>query len=646
MPKDFRENLEFRRIIWSLASDPGIQEELRIICSRDILFELNVFGYTLNPKDHPRCPTRPFITYEYQDRVILSLQESIGYEDIAFPKSRDMGCSECCLRALEHPWRWIPQQQFLLTSEKEELVESKSEKALMSKLDYLWRNMPKFLLPNFKKTNKARENLENGSKFVGTATVPNLGRGDRPTAILNDEAAEQNNAGEIASATRDATNCRIYNSTPNGRFGTGKYFFDIVKNPGIKKIFVHWSEHPVKNRGLYRLQRQVMNPGKTDFKPGDWITEREVDKARRNGQMLTVTDLMKRKLDPKTYNWRDDYDFTRLKFHDGQKPRSPWYDKQCIREPNAKRIAKELDLDFEGSTEKLASGLDMETLRQTMVRKPLYTGEVLPTEASYQEGLEHLKPVWLPGAGFLELWCDLPEGRPPVSTYSIGADISGGTGGDLSSQSVLSVWDNVSGEQVAEWRSSTLSPDDFAIRAVVLAKFFHDATLVPEINGPGGTRFINKIIACQYWNVYRRSRSEIEAVETKTSKLGWFSSAGPESILSGMFAAFANGLAKPRSEVMLAQVEEYEWSAGKVIHKASASNDSQADKGKAHGDAAVAGALGWLGVETAKVLDDGKPKAKTANQEDEYPEGSIGWRRKQREIEQSRDRSDAVECQW
>ena len=33
------------------CEDVAIQEEVRIICSRDILFEMNVFHFTLSPKD-------------------------------------------------------------------------------------------------------------------------------------------------------------------------------------------------------------------------------------------------------------------------------------------------------------------------------------------------------------------------------------------------------------------------------------------------------------------------------------------------------------------------------------------------------------------------------------------------------------------
>lgn len=645
VPKTGPENLAFRRLLWELSRDPEIQQDLITVCGRDILFYINVFGVTLSPKDHPRCPVQPFITWPFQDRALLEMQSVIGIRDVANPKSRDVGASWCSLLPLEHFWHFDTMQQFLLTSQVEELVDGKSEKALFRKLDFWWSWLPAWLKPTIIRNAKSAFNKDTGSRINGQATVPNLARGDRPTSILLDEAAEMSFAGEIASSTRDATNCRIYNSTPNGRFGTGKQFYEVCRNPSVKKIWMHWSEVPTKAAGLYKLKRKVTKPGKTEFVKGEWIGERDIAKARKDGKLLQVSELQRLELDWRFYRWQDDYDFDRLQFRDGEKPRSEWYDLQCAREPNLKRIAKELDLDFSGSTEKLSSGVDMETLRIVMCRKPLYTGEVLPSEESFQEGLQHLRPVWLAGSGFLEIWCDLPDGKPPLSTYSIGIDISGGTGGTFTSQSVMSVWDNISGEQVAEWRSSTLSPDDLAIRAVCLAKWFHNAKLIPEINGPVGTRFKNKMVECEYWNCYRRSQSDLEAFETPTSKLGWFSTKGPEVLLRGLLAAFTTGEAKPRSVVLLEQIEEYEWSNGQVIHKSSASNDSQADKGKQHGDAAVGAGLGWLGVETAKQLAI-NIKAKSAPDEDVYPEGTLGYRRQQRERERERNVGDVVESVW
>ncbi len=644
VPKTFDANLAYREKICALSAEPALQEELRIMCSRDMLFEINTFGWTSNSRDYRACPERPFITYPFQDRVLLALQAAIGNRDVAFPKSRQMGCSECCLWAMDHPFRHMALQKFLLTSKVKELVDGADDKALFRRLHFTWSHLPKFLMPRLKPVLYACENLDNGSKFNGQATVPDIGRGSVLTACLNDEAAEQDNAGEIASATLAATNTRIYNSTPNGRFGKGKFFYEVCKNPAIEKLFIHWSEHPDRRVGLYKLRHQVTKVGTSKFSLGQWISAAEFASERRASTSFECGALERRPL-PADYDWKQDYDFHRLKFREGEKPRSPWYDLQCAREPNAKRIAKELDLDFEGSTEKLSVGVDMETLRTAMCCPPRYRGEVLPSEESLVEGYENLRPVWLAGAGFLEVWCELPDGKPQLDDYSMGIDIAGGVGGEYSSQSVMSVWSNTTGEQVAEWRSSTVMPSDLGLKAVVLAKWFHNAMLIPEMNAAGGGQFKKKVLECEYWNWFRRVKSEEEAAETPTSKLGWHSKYGAEGIIRGLLAGFVSGEAKPRSVALIDQIEEYEFDNGKVIHKASMKSDSHADKGKQHGDCAVAGALAWMGVEKAKQLAV-NVKAKTAPDENVYPEGTVGYRKQQLKREAERSAGDYVDAVW
>jgi hypothetical protein len=59
IPKDFKQNIEYRRKMLEIGySDPSLARELKIICSRDILFEINTFGWTYNPKTHPNAPVR------------------------------------------------------------------------------------------------------------------------------------------------------------------------------------------------------------------------------------------------------------------------------------------------------------------------------------------------------------------------------------------------------------------------------------------------------------------------------------------------------------------------------------------------------------------------------------------------------------
>ena len=119
VPTEIKANLEFRKKILDLCySDEGIAREIRMICERDVLFEMATFGWTLAIKQASHNPVQPFIPYPFQQRIIPQIEAAIGVEDVSIPKSRDMGASWCCLVAMEHRWRYMPNQSFLLASRK------------------------------------------------------------------------------------------------------------------------------------------------------------------------------------------------------------------------------------------------------------------------------------------------------------------------------------------------------------------------------------------------------------------------------------------------------------------------------------------------------------------------------------------------
>ena len=343
VPKELQANLMYREQIlkWA-AEDVANRKEVWSICARDILYYVNVFGWTLNPKEHAKRTLRPFITYPYQDRALPQICEAIGNRDLAVPKTRDMGASWLGLIAMEHRWHFTPMQLFLLTSEKEELVDGPSEKALFTKLDFWWDHLPAWMMPRVKRIRKHCKNLDNGSSFDGEATVENMATGDRRTAIFMDETSKMVGADKIFTSTRDVTKCRIFNSTPNGRFGIGEPFYKQIRDGRTKRIFMHWSEHPEKSKGLYIIDSAgVQQP-----------------------------------LDPATYDWKTHYDFDTLSFVGEKKPRSTWYDEQCDRAQSKHEIAQELDIDFLGSSERFADDEVMLRVRDEYCMEPVVTGRL------------------------------------------------------------------------------------------------------------------------------------------------------------------------------------------------------------------------------------------------------------------------------
>ena len=51
----------------------------------------------------------------------------------------------------------------------------------------------------------------------------------------------------MLAATRDVTNCRLFNSTHKG---AASAFYRLTLGK-IKKVSLHWSLHPLKSEGMY-----------------------------------------------------------------------------------------------------------------------------------------------------------------------------------------------------------------------------------------------------------------------------------------------------------------------------------------------------------------------------------------------------------
>ena len=71
-----------------------------------------------------------------------------------------------------------------------------------------------------------------------------------------DEFAAVDQGHRVLSATRDATACRVFNSTHEG---TSTAYYDLTRG-SIKKLRLHWSQHPLKAAGLYTRRKNIYAP--------------------------------------------------------------------------------------------------------------------------------------------------------------------------------------------------------------------------------------------------------------------------------------------------------------------------------------------------------------------------------------------------
>jgi len=234
--------------------------------------------------------------------------------DLLIEKTRDMGASWMIIIVFDWMWRFHREVSFLLGSRKEEYVDNgrRDKKSLFGKLDHLNDHLPAWLIPQgYERTHLKLWNGEMGSIITGESTNKDFGRGDRRTAVGFDEFAAVENGFSILQAIYDTTGCRIYNSTHQG---TATAFYNRKNNPLIKKLVFHWTQHPVKSKGLY--------------------------------------------------------------FDEGGKPRSPWYDKECAIRKHRILIAQELDIDPQGSADIFFDPTTITKIEQVHCKAPLEYGKL------------------------------------------------------------------------------------------------------------------------------------------------------------------------------------------------------------------------------------------------------------------------------
>lgn len=299
------------------------------------------------------------------------------------------------------------------------------------------------------------------------------------------------------------------------------------------------------------------------------------------------------------------------------KVRSPWYDEQCRRAASQHEIAQELDIGYEESGWQFFDAPILKALVAEMCRDPQHTGEL-------DFDFTDLRGKFVPMSdGHLSLWCPLVKGRPPGGAYVIGCDVATGKGGDQSSQSAASIVSLTTGEKVGEYAYNAISPQNFARYCAALCKWFHDATLIWEENGPGnefGQAIVRDI---RYRKIFYR-KDEKSISSKRTMKPGWFSMPDAKRMLLGAYKeAIMQRKFINRSKPALSECAQFVHEPnGRIAHcRALAAHDPLVS-GENHGDMVIADAL------ANRLL--GEVQNTPASQANDTPMGSMQWRFEQR----------------
>ena len=602
VPTELKANLEFRKRIYArVRKDRKFAKYILDGCRKDIIFFINTFCWTYDPRREPFSRI-PMILYEFQEEAVLEIANSINKRDLLIEKSRDMGASWLCILVLF--WFWLFSKSkiaILLGSRVEAYVDDiENPKALMWKWDFIMRNLPNWIKPKGYRESEHRRHLhiynpETGSVCDGESTNENFAKGDRRTAILLDEFAAVKQGGNILRATRDATKCRIFNSTP---MGTGNAFYD-QRQKGTYRLRLHWTSHPLKNVGMYT----------TDNKGNLKILDKD-------GYLNNYKPILDGKI------------------------RSIWYDEECERAGDTREIAQEIDIDYFGSGHQFFSASSIQKAIRDYTIKPILIGSL------EFDLLDNAKPQKFrkDKEGKLHLWFDLDKNGDPPNDYKrkekeafsifrqsvpnigahpvvLGVDVAAGTG---SSNSVLCAWDTVTHEKIAEFADSYTRPEALAYCAVALAKWLGNAKIIWEQNGPG-RQFGSRVLELGYNNIYLRSQ-DTTIVNKVTMIPGWAPTRESKLLLLGNYRdAIESESCANKSKIALEETLEYVYGTnGGVEHSRAKNRTDPSGAGASHGDRVIADALAWKCIE-------GFGKGKKEPDMPEAPYGSLKWRIEQKE---------------
>ena len=474
-PTDYAENLKYRADIHNKTfGNPLLQAQLWEMSSRDILFWVNTFCWTKDPRK--KISDIPFVCYDtYQDDYILSLEAAIDNQhDTLLEKSRDMGASWMVLYVFQHKWLFHPGSDFRVGSRKQDFVDKTGDiDTLFEKLRYNLKRQPRYMKPKGfdwrnHSTYMSMINPANDNAIVGESANENFGTGGRRKAVLLDEFAkwDDNPARGAWTSLADVTKCRIPVATP---FGVGTKYHELQEDESIEKITLHWTLHPEKSKGAYWIDRDGKKHGIASSKEAFrlWVKYRS--------------------LKPPT--------FLNLR---GGVVRSEWYDYECLRRKDHE-IAQELDIDS------LHSGVpffDSQGLRQQKENqaKPIAVGMLRETAV----GLE-----WIDRENGDIIIYEWPD---KVEDYLVTADASEAIGQDEASALVGNVRLNAVAAVVADQHPSYY----LARVCVLLSRFYGNAKIIPETKSYGTA--LCKYIDDLNGNIHKDEQDRLGFITSSTSR--------------------------------------------------------------------------------------------------------------------------------
>ena len=231
-------------------------------CASDLIYWVRTWVDTYDPRFiADGCPADiPLDPFPRQEEFLAWLAERQQMqEDGSVEKSREVGVTWLFCAYAVHRWLFQPGFRLGLTSHVQDKVDKIGEmKSTFEKLRYILRRLPAWMLPkNF--TWRVHDNfmrLINPDTNAGiTGEVgDNVGRSDRCSMYIVDEAAFIEHPERAAAALSQTTRCRIDVSTPHGTHIP--YYKKLMSMLPRQRFRFHWKSDPRKDDAWYENERK------------------------------------------------------------------------------------------------------------------------------------------------------------------------------------------------------------------------------------------------------------------------------------------------------------------------------------------------------------------------------------------------------
>lgn len=468
---------------------PGVIAPLKASFGQRSLIECKQRALALNLKiqiDAVKSGQKSYIT-NLAERVAAQkpvYQHEIGLQ-LLIGKSRRIGASTETEGTAFERMVLIPGFAAVVMAHQKDSAEEIFN--LMKTFDNHWPEEFDSLKP--KNTSNARDRiaLENGSRCLVRTAGPEggkreVGRGGRTIYYHFSEYAHYKSYGEVAAMLSGSQPFAwvIKESTANGRQGP---FYSEWQNA----LYVHEAEEAYNNKdaevlaswnGVYKFFVPWLDDPELTMPVFDW--EKEHLEETLDDDERALLDTYPTKCDLGRIKWRRHYIDTRCQDHHTLDPVAFF---------RQEFPANDVEMFQSTST----SVFDQDALAALSMRSV--------TEKPKLVKFSHIEPSKKGRSKSSNL---LVYQKPQKGArYVIGADVGYGIGKDYSVAVVFDRKDGTILEEAACYRSNTINPKDFGDVLTMLAEWYNNAYLCPEIVGPG-IATCNRIIDNRYPYIYRR----------------------------------------------------------------------------------------------------------------------------------------------